>query len=250
MFASLASGIYSAYLHPLSNYPGPRIAGATRLWFCYHLICGDLHLAIHQLHLKYGEVVRIAPDELSYTHADGWNQIYGQRPGKLEIAKDPLFYGTLSSGPGSIVSSPRDRHAVLRKQMAPGFSERAMREQEAIIRSYADLLINALMQNGEARVADLVRWYNVSISKFPCTGAVRYAHSLNGNIIVFHLRRNGSSGLRRTLRLFEMHRLPPMGWTDLRCYAVERLHPIVQFLAVAHTPDSKVHSQGDAASPT
>ncbi|PLN79965.1 cytochrome P450 monooxygenase [Aspergillus taichungensis] len=159
-FASLASCVYSAYLHPLSKYPGPRIAGATRLWFCYHGIRGDLHVAIHRLHLKYGEVVRIAPDELSYTHADGWMQIYGQRPGKPEITKDPLFYRTLNAGPSSIVSASRDRHAVLRKQMSPGFSERAMREQEAIIRSYADSMIGALKRNGEAKVADLTRWYN------------------------------------------------------------------------------------------
>lgn len=178
-------------------YPGPRIAGATRLWFCYHLFRGDLHLAIHHLHLKYGEVVRIAPDELSYTHADGWMQIYGQRPGKPEIAKDPLFYATLNGGPASIVSAPRDRHAVIRKQMAPGFSERAMREQEAIIRSYAESMIGALKRNGEAKVADLTRWYNVSISNLPSTGArLRYVLLLNGDRIVFHLRRHGSSRLR------------------------------------------------------
>jgi len=115
-------------------------------------------------HKKYGNVVRIAPDELSYTSPEGWNQIYGHRPGKSEIMKDPKFYTSVASGQGSILNSDRVRHSVMRKQMSHGFSERAMRDQEVVLRTYADLFISrlkTLSKVGSSSV-DMVIWFNVS----------------------------------------------------------------------------------------
>lgn len=115
--------------------------------------------------MKYGDVVRVAPDELSYIHPDAWHQIYGHRPGKSEIMKDPTFYAALASGKGSIISADRDRHSHLRKQMSHGFSERALREQESVVRSYADYFVERItgVMEGQDGVVDMVRWYNVSV---------------------------------------------------------------------------------------
>lgn len=160
---SITSCLYNIYLHPLSKYPGPPLAAATRLWYCWHLVRGDLPFAIHRLHLKYGHVLRVAPNELSYTHPDAWNQIYGHRPGKGELMKDPTFYNALASGSGSIVKANRERHAHLRKHMSHGFSERALRTQESVVRFYADLFIQRITEisAGEKGVVDMVNWYNV-----------------------------------------------------------------------------------------
>lgn len=156
------------YLHPLSSYPGPRAAAAGRLWFTYHQLTGDMPFVVHELHEQYGDVVRVAPDELSFINPDGWNQIYGHRPGKPEFQKDPVFYNSISSGPGSIVRAPRDRHGYLRKQVSHGFSERALRDQEGAIREFADMFITRLKENGaDGKVAqDLVKWFNVRYSLY------------------------------------------------------------------------------------
>ncbi len=68
---------------------------------------------IKQLHDKYGEIVRVAPNELSYTNPDAWQEVYGvfflpvvtvdyrlnhlgrnnREVGKLAVfKKDPTFY--------------------------------------------------------------------------------------------------------------------------------------------------------------
>lgn len=49
-----------------------------------------------ELHEKYGPVVRVAPDELSYVTEGAWKTIYGQR--SVEMAKDPNFSLLTPSG--------------------------------------------------------------------------------------------------------------------------------------------------------
>ncbi|KAF5628928.1 cytochrome P450 monooxygenase [Fusarium sp. NRRL 52700] len=154
--------LYNLYLHPLRHYPGPRLAAATRLWYCYHCVQGTLVNALHEAHKKYGDVVRTAPDELSYTDPKAWNDIYGHRGTKGEIMKDPTFYANISSGPASIINSEQSRHRVLRKQASHGFSERALRSQEDVIKKYTDLMLDRLEEcaaTGKPTV-DIVDWYN------------------------------------------------------------------------------------------
>lgn len=50
--------IYVAYqriLSPLKLVPGPYLASVTPLWRVYHVIRGDWHDQIVQLHQKYGD---------------------------------------------------------------------------------------------------------------------------------------------------------------------------------------------------
>ena len=86
------------FFHPLASFPGPKIAAVTRLYYIKHLLTGRLPFNNAKLHEKYGGVVRIAPDELSFITAEAWRDIYGNRVGKPEMAKDVLFYATTSSG--------------------------------------------------------------------------------------------------------------------------------------------------------
>lgn len=151
------------YWHPLSGYPGPPLAAASRLWYCYHVIRGNLNYTLNEVHQKYGDVVRIAPNELSYTDPEAWSDIYGHRLGKSELVKDPLFYSSFTSGPGSIISADRARHSHLRKQASHGFSERALRTQEHVIKKYADLMIDRLQESAASKkpIVDIVDWFNV-----------------------------------------------------------------------------------------
>lgn len=159
----MLNAIYNLYLHPLAKYPGPKLAAFSRAWYCFHCLKGELPFVLSEVHKRYGDVIRIAPNELSYTNPDGWNDIYGHRSGKPEVMKDPQFYSSISSGPGSIINAHRSRHGLLRKQMSHGFSEKALREQEGIIRSYSDLFIKRLHENcgNGTRSLDLVMWFNV-----------------------------------------------------------------------------------------
>jgi cytochrome P450 len=121
------------------------------------------------LHNKYGPVVRISPGELAFLDPAAWRDIYGRRTdlpgGSDELPKFIKSYRVIPGLPVTIASAERDEHAILRKQLARGFSDRAMQEQEPIIGRYVDLLTMRLRENcvdgdGQPRALDMACWYN------------------------------------------------------------------------------------------
>lgn len=159
--------VYNLYFHPLRHFPGPFEARATRIWYCRKLLSGKVSFEIGKVHAQYGDVVRIAPDELSFNDPAAWNDIYGYRTGKGEFDKDPTFYSVTSSGRLSIVGAGTKRHGELRRLMAHGFSDRALRDQVPVIKHYGDLFIQRLHEMSRSgEPVDLVKWYNVSLPAF------------------------------------------------------------------------------------
>ncbi|KAF2098821.1 cytochrome P450 [Rhizodiscina lignyota] len=141
--------IYNLYFHPLSRFPGPLLHRAKRLTYVIRFNQGKLSLDLLKLHAKYGPVVRIAPNELAFEDPDAFKDVYGRRTGIAppadEMTKPDESYH-IKGEARSIMSEGREKHALLRRQLASGFSERAMREQEPIIGGYIDLLIRRLRE--------------------------------------------------------------------------------------------------------
>ncbi|KAJ5819959.1 hypothetical protein N7474_005550 [Penicillium riverlandense] len=59
-------GVYRLHIHPLSRFPGPRLAAMTGLYEIYFAARGEgsFEHEIRRLHREYGPVVRITPDEV------------------------------------------------------------------------------------------------------------------------------------------------------------------------------------------
>jgi len=154
--------IYNIYFHPLSSYPGPKSFAATRLALARSRLAGRLPYDIKRLHDKYGDVVRIAPDELSYNSADAWKDIYGTRPGHPEMPKDKKFYVNGAEAPGDILVANEADHSRYRRLLSQAFSDKALRDQEPLITTYIDLLIKGLHKRIDSGrpIVDLVSWYN------------------------------------------------------------------------------------------
>lgn len=155
--------IYNLYFHPLSVYPGPKSFIATSIPLARSFLRGSQPRDVKHLHDIYGDVVRIGPNDLSFINADAWKDIYGHRPGKSEMEKDKKFY--LNGGPappGDILTANEADHSRFRRLLSRSFSEKALRDQEPLIRTYVDLLISRLHRRIQAHkpVVDLVSWYN------------------------------------------------------------------------------------------
>jgi hypothetical protein len=87
----ITSSIYSLTLHPLADVPGPKLCGISRIPYWLKSIRGrDVHW-LHELHTRYGSVVRFGPTDLSYATAQAWKDIHGYGNGKVENAKAPEF---------------------------------------------------------------------------------------------------------------------------------------------------------------
>lgn len=68
---------YRLFLHPLAGVPGPFVARFTGLWRTTKYFQGTWYQDILGLHKKYGRVVRIAPNEVSFVDGEALKRIYG-----------------------------------------------------------------------------------------------------------------------------------------------------------------------------
>ncbi|KPM37730.1 hypothetical protein AK830_g8831 [Neonectria ditissima] len=85
----VAVSIYNLYFH-LAKYPGPLFARISPIYSIWGLFRGRWPFDVHQLHLKYGPVVRTMPNELTFTDPQAWKDIYGHRQGHPQFHKDPI----------------------------------------------------------------------------------------------------------------------------------------------------------------
>ncbi|KAJ0373804.1 hypothetical protein COL26b_008003 [Colletotrichum chrysophilum] len=166
-FASVC--IYNLFFHPLAKYPGPRLAAGTPLWLVSAIIGGRQPDDTLKLHEKYGPVVRTSPNGLSYSDTPQWKEIYTPKAGQLEFAKDQKFFAGFR-GRHLILNADRRYHPFIRKLLAPGFSEKAMREQEGVLKEFVDLMFRRVQEDGQngTQPVDILKWFNMflSLAKF------------------------------------------------------------------------------------
>ncbi|KAI0543414.1 putative cytochrome P450 [Xylaria curta] len=149
---------YNVFLHPLRNFPGPITHRMSVIPRAVHQMKGNLPFRVAELHRRYGPVVRVAPNELAFCSPQAWRDIYGHK--KEEFPKHGSFYGIFKHLPSSINNADAVEHSMLRRQIAVGFSDRAMHEQEPIIGSYVDLLISRLREASRKDTRQNMReWY-------------------------------------------------------------------------------------------
>lgn len=79
--------LYNLFFHPLSKFPGPFWAKQTDVWRTYNLCTKRFPDTLSALHAKYGPVVRIGPNDLSFQSVDAIEAIYksGRRVSKSEF---------------------------------------------------------------------------------------------------------------------------------------------------------------------
>ncbi|CAL5865821.1 uncharacterized protein PFLUO_LOCUS27 [Penicillium psychrofluorescens] len=154
--------VYNLYWSPLSKFPGPRIAAVTNLPNLYWTTTGQYHWKLKELHDKYGDIVRTGPKMLVYRSPQAWRDIYSHRKsGAGSFVKDPEFYLQGPRGPNILNANDTD-HSRTRRLLSHAFSERALRDQEDLVQSYVDTLVERLQGEVSASrgTVDMTRWYN------------------------------------------------------------------------------------------
>ncbi|KAK3395454.1 cytochrome P450 [Sordaria brevicollis] len=159
--------IYNLYFHPLAKYPGPLLQRASSIPFSIRVTLGLLPFHTQALHDKYGPVVRIAPNHLSFTDVRAWKDIYGHMTGSRQGADEmgkckPLVRPIHDLATNIISTGSREEHAGLRRALANGFSDASMRSQGPLIGKYVDLFITKLHEQGQEGKLPLnaSNWFN------------------------------------------------------------------------------------------
>lgn len=157
--------IYNIYFHPLRSVPGPLLYRASPLPYALLIPTGRAPHHVHRLHERYGPILRIAPNHLSFTDPSAWRDVYGLHSGGIENPKAPIWYRSLNQDdPHDLLNAPKEKHAMLRKALAVGFADRALKAQEDRIQGWIDLFVRKLGEKvergGGSAVVDMVGWFN------------------------------------------------------------------------------------------
>ncbi|KAH6879893.1 isotrichodermin C-15 hydroxylase [Thelonectria olida] len=147
--------IYNIWFHPLRKYPGPWWLAASRIPYTISVLRGTAIREVKELHEKYGHVVRINPDTLSFTSSQAWPDIYGpKRPGgRGNIPRDPTYY----MKPGKAIFDKESHRRLVTCKLAPSL-------HEVHLQKYATLFISKLQESrheSSTGVVDLARWINL-----------------------------------------------------------------------------------------
>ncbi|KAF2754368.1 cytochrome P450 [Pseudovirgaria hyperparasitica] len=140
-------GVYRLYLHPLSRYPGPKLAIVDPAWFelVYNYWGENRCMLVWQLekfHQTYGPVVRLGPNTLHINDPEIYQRMAKVTSGFL---KDPDFYQLIML-PSVVSETDPKKHRVRRQVLAPAFSISRVTEHAKWIESKAESLNSRLEQ--------------------------------------------------------------------------------------------------------
>jgi hypothetical protein len=71
------SVIHSLWFSMYSHTPGPRLCKVSRLWLVYFDVRLQRTAKVHEWHEEYGQVILIAPGEVSFSEPSTTREIYG-----------------------------------------------------------------------------------------------------------------------------------------------------------------------------
>lgn len=131
----------------LRHIPGPLLASLTDLWSATKVWRGAHHCEIvHELHQKYGPIVRFGPNRVSFANPDTIPQIYGTG----QVFPKASSYNpmrTLANGKeimSLVTISDEKKVTSLKRHISAGFSQSTWLKQEAQIDGTLKILITQL----------------------------------------------------------------------------------------------------------
>ncbi|KIX01346.1 uncharacterized protein Z518_09071 [Rhinocladiella mackenziei CBS 650.93] len=142
--------VYLLYFHPLSKIPGPTLAALSTWWQKYYaakLLKAD---QIQAAHLKYGDIVRIGPNELSFSNPRHLKAIYGHN---VPVLKTEFYAGGKFTSEDNVFSMRnRDQHAARRKLMSRNFAQAPLMELAPDLMRKAQALCSKLEELGSGTI--------------------------------------------------------------------------------------------------
>ncbi|KAK4205494.1 putative cytochrome P450 E-class, group I [Triangularia verruculosa] len=118
--------IYRLFFHPLRHIPGPFIAKITKLYGPWTARNGQMHLEQTKLFTKYGNFVRVAPNEVFMLSVEGIQKIHSRESGcrKLNVGIYDVIHFKGEHNLNSILT--REEHAPRRRIWERAFTTKAL----------------------------------------------------------------------------------------------------------------------------
>ncbi|OCK83723.1 benzoate 4-monooxygenase cytochrome P450 [Lepidopterella palustris CBS 459.81] len=153
--------VYRLTLHPLAKYPGPFLYKLTDWSLIIQCYQGNRHLHHLRDHEKYGPIVRIGPNTLSFNTETALNAIYGSK--KVNVRKTGMYI-TMDAGAGALSTHTevdKEKHAYRRRVMSHAFSDNALRSAEPFILDNINIFCNLMAPKEKgawSEAKDMSQW--------------------------------------------------------------------------------------------
>ncbi|QSS50125.1 cytochrome P450 monooxygenase [Histoplasma capsulatum var. duboisii H88] len=155
LIVTAAKVVNRLFLSPFRKVPGPILAKLTGGWLLCVDLAGRRAMKVHELHEKYGSVVQLGPNELSFSSAESIGIIYGTG---TRFRKAPM-YMTMGR-PGVLHLSDPAAHRERRRLLNHAFSKQHLDDMEPEFRNSVKKMVARMeRQGGEA--LDMKHWFKM-----------------------------------------------------------------------------------------
>ncbi|KAI0468148.1 cytochrome P450 [Xylaria cf. heliscus] len=205
--------IYLVLLHPLHEYPGPFLAKLTDWYAGSHVFRKDIHLTTHETHVKYGSVVRLAPNRLVFNTVTAFRDIYKNDRVSKSYTYRPRW---ARIPPNTFTALNKTVHRGKRRIISAALSERATKSLEPLVMKQLDIYLEGLLKASQAseptNFTNRARWLALDI-----IGNISFGYQLEtqtseenhfvANAIDFGLYRSNILHHLYYLSIFSLHKI-------------------------------------------
>jgi len=134
--------IYNLYFHPLARFPGPSLAAMSGWWKIWRYMVTKDHIPkLFEVHEKYGNVVRVAPNELHFSDPDTYGELY--HPNR-RWRKEEKMYGESMNGTSTWNCLDHAAAKGRREILLGHFSRKSVIELQYLVQDRMDVLCTAI----------------------------------------------------------------------------------------------------------
>ena len=148
--------IYRKFFHRLRGFPGPWMAGITKLWHLYQCANSQNHLLLDKMYQKYGQFVRTGPEEITIFHPEVLRAVDG--PGNS--CTKAVWYDLLLPEIAVNTTRSKTEHDKRRRIWDHGFTTKALNYYEERMMKHGEVLERAISDLAQRdRPVDVSSWF-------------------------------------------------------------------------------------------
>ncbi|KLU92843.1 pisatin demethylase, partial [Magnaporthiopsis poae ATCC 64411] len=169
--------VRNRYHNGLNKYPGPFLASFTDWWRFWDVYGRRPETTHRKLHAKYGSVVRLGPNTLSFSDPKALKVIYGLNKGFVKsdfyIVQQSVAKGIRL--PSLFSTTDNDFHAQFRRCVNGAFAMSALVQYEPFVDNTTKLFLSQTerLWAGNSEGCDMPRW--MQFYAFDVIGEITYS---------------------------------------------------------------------------